>query len=59
MSSPGQKRGSCGHAMAIFDRHVFCARCREKGKGEEPCIANKDTADCCPDLYSVLQNKEG
>ena len=46
MSSPGQKRGSCGHAMAIFDGHAFCARCREKGKGEEPCIANKDTADC-------------
>ena len=46
MSSPGQKRGSCDHAMAIFDGHAFCARCREKGKGEEPCIANKDTADC-------------
>ena len=46
MSSPGQKRGSCGHAMAIFDGHAFCARCREKGKGEEPCISNKDTADC-------------
>ena len=46
MSSPGQKRGSCGHAMAIFDGHAFCARCREKGKGEEPCIANKDTVDC-------------
>ena len=46
MSSPGQKRGSCGHAMAIFDRHAFYARCREKGKGEEPCIANKDTTDC-------------
>ena len=46
MSSPGQKRGSCGHAMAIFDRHAFCARCREKGKGEEPCISNKDTTDC-------------
>ena len=46
MSSPGQKRGSCGHAMASFDGHAFCARCREKGKGEEPCIANKDTVDC-------------
>ena len=46
MSSPGQKRESCGHAMAIFDGHAFCARCREKGKGEEPCIANKDTTDC-------------
>ena len=46
MSSPGQKRGSCGHAMAIFDGHAFCARCREKGKGEEPCIKDKDTVDC-------------
>ena len=46
MSSPGQKRGSCGHAMAIFDGHAFCARCREKGKGEEPCVTDKDTVDC-------------
>ena len=46
MSSPGQKRGNCGHAMAGFDEHSFCARCREKGKGEEACIANKDTTDC-------------
>ena len=46
MSSPGQKRGSCGHAMASFDGHAFCARCREKGKGTEPCIANKETTDC-------------
>ena len=44
--SPGQKRGSCGHAMASFDGHAFCARCREKGKGEEPCIANKNPSDC-------------
>ena len=46
MSSPGQKKGSCGHAMAGFDGHSFCARCREKGKGEEPCITNKDTTEC-------------
>ena len=46
MSSPGQKKGNCGHTMAGFDGHSFCARCREKGKGEEPCIANKDTTDC-------------
>ena len=25
MSSPGQKRGNCGHAMASFDGHSFCA----------------------------------
>ena len=46
MSSPGQKRGSCGHAMAIFDGHAYCARCRDKGKGEEPCVANKESMDC-------------
>ena len=46
MSSPGQKRGSCGHAMAGFDRHLYCACCRDKGKGKEPCISNKDTSDC-------------
>ena len=46
MSSPGQKRGSCGHAMAGFDGHLFCAHGREKGKGEEPCITNKDTTEC-------------
>ena len=46
MASPGQKRRSFGHAMASFDGHAFCARCREKGKGTEPCIANKETTDC-------------
>ena len=46
MSSSGQKRGSCGHAMASFDGHAYCARCRDKGKGEEPCISNKETSDC-------------
>ena len=46
MSSPGQRRGSCGHAMASFDGHTFCARCCDKGKGEELCVANKDTVDC-------------
>ena len=38
MSSPGQKRGSCGPAMAIFDGHAICARCRDKGKGKDPCV---------------------
>ena len=38
MSSPGQRRGSCGHAMANFDSHAFCARCPEKGKGTDDCV---------------------
>ena len=46
MSSPGQRRGSCGHAMASFDGHAFCARCCDKGKGEELCVTNKETTDC-------------
>ena len=45
MSSPGQKRGNCGHAMASFDGHSFCARCREKGKGKDTCVESP-TIDC-------------
>ena len=39
------KRGTCGHAMASFDGHSFCARCREKGKGKDTCIETP-TSDC-------------
>ena len=46
MSSPGQRRGACGHAMAIFDQHSYCARCREKNKGKDPCVESKDTTTC-------------
>ena len=42
MSSPGQRRGTCGHAMASFDSHLACARCRDKGKGKDPCVAKPD-----------------
>ena len=45
MSSPSQKHGSCGHIMASFDSHCFCAHCREKGKGSDPCVA-KDCNSC-------------
>ena len=38
MASPGQKRGSCGHVMALFDSHSKCAHCREKGIGDDPCV---------------------
>ena len=24
--------------MASFDGHAFCARCRDKGKGKDPCV---------------------
>ena len=46
MSSPGQKRGACGHAMASFDGHLSCARCRDKGKGKDTCVENKDSTNC-------------
>ena len=46
MSSPSQKHGSCGHIMATFDSHCFCARCREKGKGSDPCISHLDCNAC-------------
>ena len=38
MASPGQRKGACGHIMASFDRHSRCARCRDKGLGEDPCV---------------------
>ena len=46
MSSPGQKRGACGHVIANFDSHSSCARCRDKGKGKDPCVENPETKDC-------------
>ena len=41
MASPGQRRGTCGHAMALFDSHTKCARCREKGVGSDACVEKK------------------
>ena len=46
MSSPGQKRGTCGHVMAIFDGHLKCARCCDKGVGEDKCVLKKDCPIC-------------
>ena len=45
MSSPSQRRGSCGHMMSGFDLHGVCARCRDKKKGKDPCV-EKPGADC-------------
>ena len=39
MLSPGQKRGTCGHIMTVFDGHLKCARCRDN-----LCVLKKD----CP-----------
>ena len=46
MSSPGQKRGTCGHVMAIFDGHLKCAQCCDKGVGEDNCVLKKDCPIC-------------
>ena len=53
MSSPSQKHGSCGHIMASFDSHSFCARCREKSKGSDPCISHND----CPACNSLTEEQ--
>ena len=46
LSSPGQKRGSCGHVMASFDGHSKCARCCDKGVnwGRQLCV---EEGMCC------------
>ena len=47
MSSPGQRRGYCGHVMVLFDLHTKWARCREKDIGGDDCVAKKP--------YSILE----
>ena len=32
--------------MASFDSHCFCACCREKGKGSDPCVSHNDCTAC-------------
>ena len=44
--SPSQRRGACGHLMAIFDAHQRCARCREAGKGQDLCVLGKECHIC-------------
>ena len=46
MSSPGQKRGICGHVMALFDNHKKCARCGEKGVGDDPWVKKLERHIC-------------
>ena len=50
MASPGslkgQGRGTCGHAMAAFDLHEKCARCREKKVGEDQCVKGLSCSIC-------------
>ena len=46
MSSPGQKRGTCGHIMAVFDNHRKCVRCRDKGVGDDPFVKKQECKIC-------------
>ena len=46
MSSPGQRRGTCGHVIALFDMHTKCARCCEKGIGGDDCVLKKPCSVC-------------
>ena len=55
MASPGQKRGTGGHIMALFDSHSKCACCREKGIGKDPCVEKKP-CDIC-ESFSEDQKK--
>ena len=32
--------------MAGFNSYSFCARCRDKGKGKDPCVENPQSTDC-------------
>ena len=41
------KRGVCGHAMASFDPHELCARCKEKVIGSDPCVCGKEPCKYC------------
>ena len=46
MSSPGLKRGTCGHILALFDSHKKCARCQDGGLGDDPCVKKLDCQIC-------------
>ena len=50
MASPGdkkgQRRGLSGHIMASFDLHKRCARCRDKGIGDDDCVEKRSCVIC-------------
>ena len=56
MASPGQKRGSCRHMMALFDSHSKYVRCCEKGLGIDPCVEKKISEIC--DSFMPEQKKQ-
>ena len=56
MASPGQSRGTCGHAMALFDSHPKCAHCCEKGVESDACVEKRPCQIC--DSFSEEQKKQ-
>ena len=52
MTSPGHKQGLCGHLMAGFDSHMYCARCIGKSKGDVPGARNEKDCKVCNFLSS-------
>ena len=46
MSSPGHRRGLCGHIMAGYGKHKVCAQYRDKKKGEDNCVKNLPCLNC-------------
>ena len=42
----GQRRGVCGHFMQLWDTHSRCPGCRKKGKGQDPCVEDRDCDAC-------------
>ena len=56
MASPGQKRGTCGHIMALFDSHSKCVRCHEKDIDKDSCVEKKHYEIC--ESFSEDQKKQ-
>ena len=42
----GQRRGVCGHFMQLWDTHSRCLGCRKKGKGQDPCVEDRNCDAC-------------
>ena len=54
MASRGQKQGLLRKLFfAGFDSHVYCARCRDQSKGDEPCVRKGECKFC-----NILSNDQ-
>ena len=51
----GQRRGACGHIMAVFYMHEHCSHYRDKQLGQDPCVQDKPCSIC--DNFSDLQRE--